>query len=90
MDIRRGIGEGGGDLKGRESAGFPGPIFFPFLLPFFSRSPFVGNKHISKDELYPSHWRTSLTFCVCCVSAVDMYVCAIPPFKILLTSKYLN
>lgn len=35
MDIRRGIGEGGGDLKGRESAGFPRPIFFPFFTAFF-------------------------------------------------------
>lgn len=28
LEIRRGVGEGGGDLEGCKSAGFPGPVFF--------------------------------------------------------------
>lgn len=88
--IRRGVREGGGDLKGHESAGFTGLIYLFSSLPL-SPSPFVGNKHISKDELYPSRWRTNPSHSgFCCVSAVAMYVCARLPFEILLTSKYLD
>lgn len=68
METRWGRGEGGSDLEACESAGFPGPAFFFFFFSTasfslsLSLSPFVGNKHISKDELFPPHWRTCFTF----------------------------
>ncbi len=38
LEIRRGVGEGGGNLECCKSAGFPGPVFFFF---FFTASFFL-------------------------------------------------
>lgn len=87
LEIRWGIGEEGVDFEGCKSAGFSRLVFFFSLPPpnclFLSLSPFVGNKHISKDELYPPHWRTCFAFwmteqlqrCVLCKCGWWVCVC---------------
>lgn len=98
MEIKKGIGEGGCDLEGCKSAGFPAAVFslslFFFLLPPLL-FPFVGNKHISKDELCLSlvnvlHILEDGAAIMMCDVYIRLLDTRIPPFEILLTSKYLN
>lgn len=79
LEIRRGIGEGGGDLEGCKSAGFPGPIsfclFLSLLLCGINTFQRMSSIPLTGERASHSGIQNSCK-CVCCVSTVDGYVCA--------------